>query len=233
MDKPISRPGPTQAEDGVDIRTQVRRHLGFALQSYFPLPAGAELPQRLAHLVVRFDAAVTPSKTQAGDGFRDDLIEAVPALRGFAFSLAGDPSRADDLVQETLVKAWANRQRFTPGTNMNAWLFTILRNHFYSDLRKTKREVEDADGTHAATLTARPDQAGVANLKRLEEWLDRIPAAQRIALLLVGAEGYTYEEAAEVLMCKVGTVKSRVSRARAYLSEVLGLGAAEGSDIPA
>ncbi len=122
------------------------------------------------------------------------------------------------------MKAWANRHRFTLGTSMNAWLFTILRNQFYSEIRKAKREVEDADGAHAATLTAPPAQEGVVDLERLRQRLDRIPAAQRMALLMVGAEGYTYEEAAELLSCRVGTVKSRVSRARACLSEALGLG---------
>lgn len=230
MDESCPAPGLARGEDVVDVRTHVRKHLGVELQAYFALPAGTELPRRLAHLVARFDAAVAPAGPPAEDGFRDALIGAVPALRGFAFSLVGDPSRADDLVQETLVKGWSNRHRFTPGTNMNAWLFTILRNQFYTDLRKAKREVEDADGSHAAKLTALPDQEGVVNLKRLRDRLDGIPEAQRIALLMVGAEGYTYEEAAALLQCKVGTVKSRVSRARAYLSEVLGLTDAAAPD---
>ena len=180
---------------------------GPALQSYFALPVGTELPQRLAYLIERFDAAVEPAKAHPENAFRDTLIGAVPALRGFAFSLAGDATRADDLVQEALVKAWANRHRFTPGTNFNAWLFTILRNQFYTEMRKAKREVEDADGIHAATLTALPDQEGVVNLRKLQDRLAGIPEAQRIALLMVGAEGYTYEEAAELLECRVGTVK--------------------------
>jgi RNA polymerase sigma-70 factor (ECF subfamily) len=221
---PMTRP------DLVDIEAHVRKHLGTALQSYFALPAGTGLPQRLAYLVERFDDGVETPKTRPDDVFRDALIAALPALRGFAFSLVGDASRADDLVQEAMAKAWANRHRFTPGTNMNAWLFTILRNQFYSDVRKARREVEDADGTHAATLVALPEQEGVVNLKGLQDRLARIPEAQRIALMMVGAEGYTYEEAAEVLKCKVGTVKSRVSRARAYLSDVLGLGEATATD---
>lgn len=223
MDERFPATGPTGSEDVVDLRTHVRKQLGIALQSYFALPQGTALPQRLAHLVERFDAAVEKSKTRSDDVFRDALIGALPALRGFAFSLVGDASRADDLVQEAMVKAWANRHRFTPGTNMNAWLFTILRNQFYTDKRKAKREVEDADGLHAATLVALPEQEGVVSLKGLQDRLARIPEAQRIALMMVGAEGYTYEEAAEMLECKVGTVKSRVSRARAYLSGVLGL----------
>ena len=211
------------ADEAPGVPAHVRRHLGSGLRDYFGLPTGEALPPRLAHLVARFDAAASPAHSEPGDAFRDDLIGALPALRGFAFSLAGDTARADDLVQEAMAKAWANRHRFALGTNMNAWLFTILRNQFYSEKRKAKREVEDADGVHAATLTALPAQEGVVDLKRLRERLDRIPAAQRMALMLVGAEGYTYEEAAEMLRCRVGTVKSRVSRARACLSDVLGL----------
>lgn len=215
----------SQARDTtVDVAAHVRRHLGSELRDYFALPAASGLPPRLAHLITRFDAAVPPAQSQPDDAFRKDLIGALTALRGFAFSLAGDTARADDLVQESLAKAWANRHRFTPGTNMNAWLFTILRNQFYSEMRKAKREVEDADGVHAATMTALPAQEGVVDLQRLRERLDRIPAAQRMALMLVGAEGYTYEEAAEMLRCRVGTVKSRVSRARACLAEALGIG---------
>ncbi|WP_419953536.1 sigma-70 family RNA polymerase sigma factor [Methylobacterium sp.] len=230
MDDSFPAAEPDGGVDVVDVGAQVRKHLGTALQSYFALPVGTELPQRLAYLIERFDAAVEPAKAHPENAFRDTLIGAVPALRGFAFSLAGDATRADDLVQEALVKAWANRHRFTPGTNFNAWLFTILRNQFYTEMRKAKREVEDADGIHAATLTALPDQEGVVNLRKLQDRLAGIPEAQRIALLMVGAEGYTYEEAAELLECRVGTVKSRVSRARAYLSGVLGLGDASTTD---
>ncbi|TXM74180.1 sigma-70 family RNA polymerase sigma factor [Methylobacterium sp. WL69] len=230
MDDSFPAAEPDGGVDVVDVGAHVRKHLGTALQSYFALPVGTELPQRLAYLIERFDAAVGPAKANPENAFRDTLIGAVPALRGFAFSLAGDATRADDLVQEALVKAWANRHRFTPGTNFNAWLFTILRNQFYTEMRKAKREVEDADGIHAATLTALPDQEGVVNLRKLQDRLAGIPEAQRIALLMVGAEGYTYEEAAELLECRVGTVKSRVSRARAYLSGVLGLGDSSTTD---
>ncbi|WP_026596899.1 sigma-70 family RNA polymerase sigma factor [Methylobacterium sp. 77] len=229
----ILDPDPSSDTGTVDIPTHVRRHLGCELQAYFAVATGEGLPQRLAHLVGRLEAVVASTGIGIGDEFRDALIQAVPALRGFAFSLIGDATRADDLVQETLVKAWGNRQRFTPGTNMNAWLFTILRNQFYTDMRKAKREVEDADGVHAGKLTALPEQEGVVNLQKLQEKLEQIPEAQRIALLMVGAEGYTYEEAAERLHCAVGTVKSRVSRARAYLSEALGLGGMDGANAAA
>ena len=205
------------------IDTAIRAHLGAELQAYFGLSAFEALPARLSHLLARVDAALAATDQTGLAGFRDDMIRAMPSLRAFAFSLVGEGSRADDLVQETLVKAWANRASFRPGTNFNAWLFTILRNQFYTELRKRRREVEDAEGNHAATLTALPEQEGVVTLQALRAKLDQIPELQRVALMLVGAEGYTYEEAAERLHCKVGTVKSRVSRARAYLADLLGL----------
>jgi RNA polymerase sigma-70 factor (ECF subfamily) len=179
------------AEDVVDIVAHVRKHLGIVLRPDFALPAGLELPQWLAYLVERFDNGDETPKTRPDHVFRDTSIAALWALRGFAFSLVGETSRADDLVQETLAKAWANRHCFTPGTNMNAWLFTIRRNQFYTDRRKARREVEDADGTHAATLKALPQQEGVVNLKGLRDRLARIPEAQRIALMVVSAGGYT------------------------------------------
>ena len=207
----------------IDINSAIRRHLGAELQEYFGRSAVEVLPERLAHLVARLDAALTASGQADLAGFRDDMIRAMPALRAFAFSLVGEGSRADDLVQEALVKAWANRDSFRPGTNFSAWLFTILRNQFYTEIRKRRREIEDADGSHAATLTSLPEQEGVVTLQALRAKLDQIPELQRVALMLVGAEGYTYEEAAERLQCKVGTVKSRVSRARAYLADLFAL----------
>ncbi len=149
--------------------------------------------------------------------FRSDLLAAIPGLRAFAMSLCGDGATSDDLVQETLLRAWANGRLFRPGTNMAAWLCTILRNQFYTAMRRRMREVEDADGEYARQVSDPAAQEGVATLKGLCVTLASLPGAQREALLLVGAEGYTYEEAAERLGCRVGTVKSRVSRARGRL----------------
>ena len=153
----------------------------------------------------------------ADDEMRELLLGAIPALRAFAFSLTYDLDRSDDLVQDTLVRAWTKADSFTRGTNLTAWLFTILRNQFYTEIRKGRREVEDADGVHAGTLTAHPDQEHAAGLRMVMNLIGTLPLPQRQALLLVGAEGYTYEDAAEQLGCQVGTVKSRVSRARAFL----------------
>ena len=153
---------------------------------------------------------------------QEELVSHVPALRAFARSLASDASHADDLVQETVLKAWSNLQSFTSGTNMRAWLFTILRNTFYSEFRKFRREVEDVDGKFAAQVPDRAAQDGVMDMRDFERAFATLPADQREALTLVGASGLTYEEAAEICGCAVGTVKSRVNRARARLSTLLG-----------
>lgn len=152
-----------------------------------------------------------------------ELVSHVPALRAFARSLANDASHADDLVQETVLKAWSNLRSYTAGTNMRAWLFTILRNTFYSEFRKFRREVEDIDGKFAAQVPDRATQDGVMDMRDFERVFALLPADQREALTLVGASGLTYEEAAAVCGCAVGTVKSRVNRARARLSDLLGM----------
>lgn len=155
--------------------------------------------------------------------FKSDLMRHIPALRAFAVSLVGKIDRADDLVQETLLKAWANRQSFAAGTNMRAWLFTILRNEFYSFFRKRRREVEDADGAIAAKVGVHPEQDGHVDLADMKTALGKLPIDQREALLLVSASDMSYEEAAEICGVAVGTIKSRVNRARTKLSDLLGL----------
>ncbi len=161
--------------------------------------------------------------------FHAQLGAEIPALRAFARSLARDATAADDLVQEALLKAWSNRDRFDPGTNLRAWLFTILRNTFYSAWRKRRREVEDADGAHAARLASAPSQDHHMAFRDFEGALATLPPSQREALVLVGAAGMSCEEAAAVCGVAVGTIKSRVSRARARLSELLS--AADGADL--
>ncbi|WP_297972445.1 sigma-70 family RNA polymerase sigma factor [uncultured Amaricoccus sp.] len=153
--------------------------------------------------------------------FRDDLVAAIPMLRGFARSLSGNRDRADDLVQETLAKAIANRDKYRQGTNLHAWLVTILRNQYYSEGRRRWREVSDAEGTYAARLTAAPAHDGRMEMREFLGALQVLPPDQREALVLVGASGLSYEEAAGVLGTRVGTVKSRVSRARARLEALL------------
>ena len=162
--------------------------------------------------------------------FREDLVAAIPMLRGFARSLSGNRDRADDLVQETLAKAIANRDKYRPGTNLHAWLVTILRNQYYSEGRRRWREVSDAEGTHAARLTEGPVHDSRMQMREFLGALQVLPLDQREALVLVGASGLSYEAAAEVLGTRVGTVKSRVSRARARLEKLLDGGESFGRD---
>lgn len=158
-----------------------------------------------------------------GSSYQDDLAALVPNLRAFARSLCGNPHQADDLVQETLVKAWKNQSSFTEGSNLKAWLFTILRNTFLSDRRKRKNEVEDQDGMLAEQLSVHGAQSGHMDMIDFQRVFARLPDDQKEALILIGAEGFSYEEAALMCGCAVGTVKSRVNRARVKLCEMLGV----------
>lgn len=152
---------------------------------------------------------------------REGLVDAIPNLRAFAMSLCGRSAWADDLVQETLVRAWTKADTYKDGTNLMAWLFTILRNEFYSQLRKRKREVEDIDGEEAARLTSAPAQMPNLEMRDFKAALALLPEDQREAIILIGASGFSYEEAAQIMGCAIGTVKSRLSRARTRLSEIL------------
>jgi RNA polymerase sigma-70 factor, ECF subfamily len=136
-------------------------------------------------------------------------------------SLVGDRDRADDLVQDTILRALQKQDRFEPDTKLQAWLFTILRNLFYSDYRRRKREVEDVDGLYAAKLSTLPEQPGCAEFETLRSALARLSDEQREAVLLVGAQGYSYEQVAEICGAPLGTIKSRVNRARKRLAELL------------
>jgi RNA polymerase sigma-70 factor (ECF subfamily) len=151
------------------------------------------------------------------------MLGAVPSLRAFAISLSGNVDRADDLVQETLLRAWANLNSFEPGTNMSAWLFTILRNLFRSEYRKRRREVADSEGTYAETLKTQPEQTSRVEFEEFRTALAKLPADQREALILVGASGFSYDEAAGICGCAVGTIKSRVNRARTRLAELMSI----------
>ncbi len=155
--------------------------------------------------------------------FRDDLIAEIKNLRAFAISLSGSVSLADDLVQETLLRAWSKSDKFQPGTSLRAWLFTILRNIYYSNYRKRAREVQDSDGAYARRLTVSGDQESHLDLEDFRKALTKLPAEQREVLTLVGASGLSYEEAAVICDVEIGTIKSRLSRARSKLVELLGL----------
>jgi RNA polymerase sigma-70 factor, ECF subfamily len=159
---------------------------------------------------------------------RDDIANHLGSLRAFAVSLTRNIAAADDLVQDTILKAWTNIDKFTTGTNLQAWLFTILRNTYYSNMRKSRREVPDPDGLHAQALSVRPEHDGKLAYRDFERAFDQLSAEHREVLILVGASGFSTEEAADMMGVAVGTVKSRTSRARKRLSELMGL--AEGED---
>jgi len=154
------------------------------------------------------------------DPFREGLIEALPALRAFARSLCGKRDVADDLVQETMMKAWQARTRFQPGTNLKAWLFVILRNEFYSSHRRAKTVAN-----FAAIESLKPDgveagQHAKLDLADLMRAFNQLAPEQKEALMLTAGE-FSYEEAASICGCAVGTIKSRVSRARKHLQQLI------------
>ena len=153
--------------------------------------------------------------------WRDDVVALIPALRAFAWSLSHNSADADDLVQDTLIKAWTHRAKFEPGTNLRAWLFTILRNTYYTAVVRRRREVRDEDDQHARSLTSAPTQEWGLAIHALQNALEQLPMEHREALILVGAAGLSYEEAAEICGCALGTIKSRVNRARNRLMKIM------------
>ena len=164
-----------------------------------------------------------PSKDD--EAFRRELVGLIPHLRAFARTLAGEPAAADDLAQDAMMKAWDARASFQMGTNMKAWTFMILRNQFYSEKRRAWRQTQLDQEAAERTLVAIDDPAAPIALDELRQGLAMLPYEQREALILVGAGGFAYEEAAEICGCAVGTVKSRVSRARRALQAILEDGA--------
>jgi RNA polymerase sigma-70 factor, ECF subfamily len=168
----------------------------------------------------RKEAQAGPEETTS---FKRELLATLPSLRAFAVSLSGRHDKADDLVQDTVMKAWAKQTSFEMGTNLKAWLFTILRNEFYSQMRKRGREVQDTEGAFTERMAVHPSQYGIMDLADFKKALDALPDDQREAIILIGASGFSYEEAAEICKCAVGTMKSRVSRARTRLQTMLGV----------
>jgi RNA polymerase sigma-70 factor (ECF subfamily) len=162
-----------------------------------------------------------PAPLTPADPFKDHLLSTLPHLRAFARGLCGRPDYADDLVQEAAIKAWAARDRFIPGTNMRAWTFAILRNHYLSELRRNRHQADYDPEAIERLLTMEATQEDSVHISDMEAALQRLSPERREALLLVGAGGFTYEEAAQIGDCAIGTMKSRVARARAELSIML------------
>jgi RNA polymerase sigma-70 factor, ECF subfamily len=164
--------------------------------------------------------------------FRKGLLDLIPFLRAFSRSLCGDRELADDMAQEALAKAWQSRNTFRAGSNLKAWLFTILRNQFYSDRRRAWRQAPWDDTAAERVPVARGEQTWAVQLSDTARALRGLPAEQREALILVGAGGFSYEDAARISNCAIGTVKSRVARARKALSAALDGHAPLPSDTP-
>jgi RNA polymerase sigma-70 factor (ECF subfamily) len=162
--------------------------------------------------------------------FRADLTALIPHMRAFARTLCRDATLADDIAQDALLSAWNARESFQPGTNMRAWVFMILRNGFYSHARRSWRS-SPLDQTVAEQLVAVDNPSGGLELDDLRRAMNMLPDDQREALILVGAGGFSYEEAAHICGAAVGTIKSRVSRARARLAELLARGNLISDDV--
>ena len=154
---------------------------------------------------------------------RDDIVAYLPGLRAFAISLTRNHALADDMVQDTILKAWSRIDQFRAGTNMQAWLFTILRNTYYSHRRKRAREVQDVAQIYTDTLVTKPDHDGTLQMRDFYRALARLPPAQRETLMLLGAAGYSYDEVAEICGVASGTIKSRANRARRRLAQLMDL----------
>ncbi len=160
---------------------------------------------------------------------RDEIASYIRDLRAFAISLSRNHAAADDLVQDTIVKAWSNFEKFSLGTDLRAWLFTILRNTFYSNRRKASREVPDPDGLYAGSLSVLPQHDGRLAFREFLVAFNELSAEHREVLILVGANGYSYEEAGRMMNVATGTAKSRANRARARLCEMMGMASPTGN----
>jgi RNA polymerase sigma-70 factor (ECF subfamily) len=189
-------------------RLEIQAHLGRMLRDLYEEVLPEPLPRRLVELL-ESPAGKDKQRPIVNNKTKDTLLALIPNLRAFAYSLCGNPERADDLVQETLLKAWSHLDSFQEGTNLRAWLFTILRNSYISELRRRRREVEDSDGKKAASLSVAPAQQAHLDMLDLRKALYLLPPDQREALVLVGAAGMSYEEAAEIAGCAVGRQEPR------------------------
>jgi RNA polymerase sigma-70 factor, ECF subfamily len=207
--------------------------IGDLLKSAF-VPDEQLLPQVFLDLLDQL-AALEASDARRASGLNDEAFKqqiavVIPQLRAFGRSLSGSTDRADDLVQEAVLRAWAARDRFQEGTSFKAWTFTILRNLFLSQMRRTRFTAEWDELAAERVLAAPADQDRHIHVADVQRALDRLPEAQREALVLVGAGGVTYEEAAEICDCPIGTIKSRVARGRtALIAMIEGVDEAEAA----
>lgn len=198
--------------------------IGAVLQAAFA-SADDALPPVFIDLLDRLAASAearTPVPGTLSDAeFKAALLEAMPRLRSFARSLCGDAAQADDLVQDTLIRAWNARDRYAAGSSFKAWTFTILRNQFLSAMRRTRFTAEWNDNAAERVLVASADQDRQLHVADVQRALAKLPEAQRQVLMLVGAEELTYEQAAEICQVPLGTIKSRVARGREALQRLI------------
>jgi len=219
---------PAHTTEIPTIDAAIQAHLGSQLRALFGDPTVERLPGSLVQLADRVAQVIRAHTEPVDQAFIDGIMSSLSRLRAYAISLTRNVDQAEDLVQETTLKAISKHERFEVGTNLQAWLFTILRNLFFSSRRRSQREIEDTDGAYAAALTTIPDQEDRIVVRDLGAALAQLPQEQREAVLLVGAEGLSYDETAEALGVKVGTIKSRVNRARNRLAELMGLVGEDG-----
>jgi RNA polymerase sigma-70 factor (ECF subfamily) len=201
----------------------ILEHLGNNLRREYTDPLAEKVPATLLRLLKRTAEVIRARQEPLDKAFVDEMMAVLPQLRVYAISLEKDHVRADDLVQETIVKALANYERFEMGTCLRSWLFTILKNQFFTLIRRRGREVEDVDGFFAQKLTVAPDQHDKLSHCELIAAMDALRDQEREVLLMVALDGLSYEEAAARMGCAVGTIKSRVNRARKHLAENMGL----------
>lgn len=218
---PMSTLAQSEQDDPVLPRA-VREHLGLQLRAlYDPLDVFSA-PDPIQGLLKRLEGALAAYGEALTAEVRAGMTAQMPGLMRFALSLTKDYTRAEDLVQETLMRAWRSRHTFEAGTNVAGWLTMILRNAFYTHHRKRALEVEDPDEAYALTLSVPAVQEDGLHLRDMQAALAQLSAEQRETMLLIVLNGLSYEDAAEVMGCKVGTIKSRVSRARERLAHILG-----------
>lgn len=172
--------------------------------------------------MTKVDVAQQPAADSgATEDFRKQLLAVIPALRGFSRGLCGNRELADDMAQDAMMRAWAAQASFTPGTNFRAWIFMILRNQFYTTIRRNSRMVSWDPEVAERVLIAQAAQQDGLNLQDVEAALQKLPLEQREVLILIGANGLSYEEAAEVMGCAIGTIKSRLARGRTALATLI------------
>jgi RNA polymerase sigma-70 factor (ECF subfamily) len=205
------------------LNQDILGHLGETLRREYADPLKQKVPTKLLRLLKRTSEVIRAHQEPLDKAFVDEMMAVLPQLRIYAISLEKDHVRADDLVQETIVKALANYDRFEMGTCLRSWLFTILKNQFFTLIRRRGREVEDVDGFFAQKLTVAPDQHDKLCHSELAAAMEGLRDQEREVLLMVALDGLSYEEAAARMGCAIGTIKSRVNRARKHLAENMGL----------